>query len=669
MITLFHFSDLHLSPKSNIYKKFGIDVSTKIKNEIDRNHFKIDYIIFTGDFAYKEKGFKDGIEFFNELAEKLDLDKSKFLFVPGNHEITADSDEKGFNFSKYYKFINEFYRDKINYIYGDNFYDKFHKDDFSFNYLLNDNHILISGFHRENHKSMIINYELIENTDINYRDRKLIKIGVLHEAIQPIIGIDVVDMAKNAGYFAKKLSNNGYRIFLTGHSHKSDMILLNNDYLNVTVGPFGLPNYEKSYNIIQIDGNIIIVKSYSADTNLIDPFVLKNQRFFEVKKSGIFELTNLNQYKINSQELFKISSEKKLKGIILDFLVDNGVDVKTLTELDDSPYIYLTYDVLRGLADILDKQVDNLKVELQDVDEPVEIGNIYRGKEDGNEIRMECIRRNIIEDEIIKKYVKIYIDDVKFIQKDNQTGRPNYKQGKYICIEPATKKHGSVVLPIDKKGNVLLVNQFRHPQRKFITEAIRGFSDFEDDNELITALREFSEEGGGPSLKDLENIGLEDLLIELTKKNEDIHIENEDCAIKDIYYLRSLYTDTGKLWEAPHYYLFQVDHKLQNNNIIRNEPIMESPIWVKFKYVLRSIVQNKAIQLNNHEIEDVFKQNGKGKIKRNHLLKYRDPHIEENKIFIEDAFTSQIVFLSLPILKEFISPKIVEDIFQELKYI
>lgn len=678
MITLFHFSDLHLSPDSNIYEKTDLDVSNIILNEIEKNNFKIDNIIFTGDFAYKEKGFESSLSFFNKLSEKLNLDKSKFLFVPGNHEITAKSEDETYNFTMYEKFINDFYRDEIIDIYGKNYRDKFSHADYSFDYQIKDK-VLISGFHRKNYNCREIDYKLIDNkmieiTKKDSNNEKLIKMVMLHEAILPNIDTTDADLIQNAAYFVKKLVSGGYKIFFTGHSHKSDCTLVNSDYLNylnISVGPFGLEKHKRSYNIVKVDTdcNIITVISYSAEADLSSPFVLVNKRSYEVRKSGIVVSTNLYRTEINLKTLLsKLPVHGNLKDIVLKFLLDNSVDSKTLTELDTSPHVYLSYDALNNLAQILGKQVKDLIFEIQDIDEPVEIRPIYRGKEGGNEIFMNSLRRNIVEDEDIKKYVRIYIDDVKFIQKDKQAGKPDYRKGKYICIEPATNKHGSVVLPIDKEGKILLVNQFRHPQRKFITEAIRGFSNFEDDNELITALREFSEEGGGPSLKDLQNSGLDDILIELTKENEYIHIDNEQCAIKDIFYLRSLYTDTGKLWEAPHYYLFKVDHKLQNNNIIRNEPIMESPIWVKFKYVLRSIVQNKAIQLKNNEIEDVFEQNEFCINKRDHLLKYRDPLIEEYKIYIEDAFTSQIIFLSLPRLKQFIDHEIVNDIFQELNY-
>lgn len=678
MITLFHFSDFHSGLDSNIYDKHGIDASNKIVNEINRINLKVDYIVFTGDFAFKEMGFNGAINFFNKLSEKLKLAKDKFLFVPGNHEIAAEPVDEGFDFAKYRTFIHDFYRDEIKSVYGDNFYDRFKNKDFSFDYLINDR-ILISGFHQENNKNKGINEGFLDSKmnehAKRYRKNKdLIKIAMIHQAVLPIVKVSNADLLENAGSFTNTLAKNGYRIILTGHSHESEINLLNNQYLNVSVGSFGLKGHPSNYNVIRVDLNLnrITVKSYGAENNLFDDFRLKKERLFEVRAPGIFELTNLNIYQIDLKHLLELADEKGIEDEVLDFLKKNGVSLK-FTKFVNSPKINLSYDVLVDLSEMLKKQFDDLILEIRVIERPaetreipVEIKEIYRGKEGGNEIRMECIRRNIIEDEIINKYVNIYIDNVEFIQKDNKTDAINNTPGKYICIQPASNKHGSVVLPVDKDGNVLLVNQFRHPQRKFITEAIRGFSDFEDNNELITALREFSEEGGGPSLKDLENIGLEDLLLKLTEENKYIHIENEQCAIKDIFYLRNLYTDTGKLWEAPRYYLFHVNHKLQNNNIIRKGPIMESPVWVKFKYVLRSIVQDEAIQLKNNGIEDVFKQNEYSISRRNYLLKYRDPLIDENKIYIEDAFTSQIVFLSLPRLDKFINHQIVEDIFQEL---
>jgi len=156
MITLFHFSDFHSGQDSNVYNKIGIDASNVIINEIIQNKFKIDYIIFTGDFAYKENGFSDAINFFNKLSKKLNLDKNRFLFVPGNHEIAAESGDKEFDFAKYRMFVDDFYGDKIKSIYTDDYRGKFSKCDYSFDYIINDK-ILISGFHQESYKYKRVN--------------------------------------------------------------------------------------------------------------------------------------------------------------------------------------------------------------------------------------------------------------------------------------------------------------------------------------------------------------------------------------------------------------------------------------------------------------------------------------------------------------------------------
>lgn len=285
MTTLFHFSDLHLSSDLNIYKKSDLELSDIVKNQINNNNIKIDYVIFTGDFAYKEHDFNHAEYFFEELSKILKLDRERFLFVPGNHEIPKDSNEKGY--TKFQIFLERFYKDKINLIYSDKYEDKFKMDDFSFDYLINDI-ILVSGFHRENFESIKIKNQIIENTSNKYKDKNLIKIAMLHEAILPLIEMDDADMLKNAGYFSEKLAENEYKIFLTGHSHRRKISLINTDFLNISVGSFGITDLEKSFNTIQIDNNIITVKSYSAGRHLIEPFVLQEQRSFEIEKKRNF---------------------------------------------------------------------------------------------------------------------------------------------------------------------------------------------------------------------------------------------------------------------------------------------------------------------------------------------------------------------------------------------
>jgi 8-oxo-dGTP pyrophosphatase MutT (NUDIX family) len=236
----------------------------------------------------------------------------------------------------------------------------------------------------------------------------------------------------------------------------------------------------------------------------------------------------------------------------------------------------------------------------------------------------------------VNEFVAIYIDDVKFRQR-TEDGEVEIKGGKYIRIEPPSHKNGAVVFPVNReKKEVLLVTQYRHPQRRFLTEAPRGFGILGiDDEEIDTARRELAEETGALPIK--------------------------EEGVEALYHLRALYTDTGKLWEAPSYFLAFVDRKLQMEKLNRFEPTMEDPVWVSLKAFYKAIYW-REVRLRAGEYELCLKPEYRKK------LNAHTP-IDDGVLEIKDAFTCLAGLLALPHLmaEGLVSKTLLSEIYKKPK--
>lgn len=103
MIRILHITDFHLNKRTlrdwnDFYKDSFFEKLRELENEN-----KIDLVVFTGDLL--DKGGKDfegaaqGFAVFEEeiispLLEHLDLDISRFIICPGNHDIERDADDE-----------------------------------------------------------------------------------------------------------------------------------------------------------------------------------------------------------------------------------------------------------------------------------------------------------------------------------------------------------------------------------------------------------------------------------------------------------------------------------------------------------------------------------------------------------------------------------------------
>jgi ADP-ribose pyrophosphatase len=118
--------------------------------------------------------------------------------------------------------------------------------------------------------------------------------------------------------------------------------------------------------------------------------------------------------------------------------------------------------------------------------------SIYKGNSNKKEIE--------INDSLLKystPYFNFYQDQVIF---------PNMVHGEYSRIEPV-QWGGVAILPIDSRGNIILVKSFRHAVRAISIEAPRGFIDANETPEEA-ARRELLEETGATSEGQMEYVGL-----------------------------------------------------------------------------------------------------------------------------------------------------------------
>ena len=220
----------------------------------------------------------------------------------------------------------------------------------------------------------------------------------------------------------------------------------------------------------------------------------------------------------------------------------------------------------------------------------------------------------------IDRYVSVYVDEVRFRQRD-EAGEVKVGNGRFIRIETPGDPSGAIVLPVDReRGRVLLVTQFRHPQRRWITEAPRGFGVVGIDKDAAaTARRELWEETGARVI--------------------------ETSHGEQLIALRSLYTDTGKLLDRPTYFLAFVRGESAASRAALLSPLMEDPAWLPIGLFYESVFDERGARVRPDDVEYVFEQSER----RRFFAK--TPLEDEGILHVEDAFTVTAALLALPYLR------------------
>ncbi|NQE54391.1 Hercynine oxygenase [ANME-1 cluster archaeon GoMg3.2] len=94
-IVILHLSDIHFKrDKNDKNKTYRKDIKNKmlakIKEHVDKNNLDLDFVAVTGDIAFSGKEYEEAKKFFDDLESVL-LEKTIFLFVPGNHDVDRDN--------------------------------------------------------------------------------------------------------------------------------------------------------------------------------------------------------------------------------------------------------------------------------------------------------------------------------------------------------------------------------------------------------------------------------------------------------------------------------------------------------------------------------------------------------------------------------------------------
>ncbi|UCH92817.1 MAG: metallophosphoesterase, partial [Candidatus Aminicenantes bacterium] len=100
-ITILHLSDVHFKREEK--ETFQEDVETKminaVKEHLDKIHAKLDFVAITGDIAFSGKEYDKAKTFFKRLKSVLPTN-TKFLVVPGNHDVDRKKISKFFSLHK-----------------------------------------------------------------------------------------------------------------------------------------------------------------------------------------------------------------------------------------------------------------------------------------------------------------------------------------------------------------------------------------------------------------------------------------------------------------------------------------------------------------------------------------------------------------------------------------
>lgn len=351
MIRILHLTDFHLNNKT--LKDWNDFMKVPFLNKIDElnKSQNIDLVLFTGDLidqAGKDFGsVTNGLNTFNEevikpILEKLNLDVSKFIICPGNHDINRNADKAFANSGltnelKSVEAVNAF----INTLEDDydgiqrikeykqfefdlykNVKEKVHsKFKFSIKLNINDKSVGISSLNSswrcygdEDYKNLLVGENQL-NDNFKFIEDCELKIALIHHQLDWLSGIE--------SKIIKSHISANYDMILSGHVHETDVEFVQNltgTSLRI-VSPSGLNqiradnSYANGFSVIEYgEGNKCYFFKYNQSSRL---FVNNT----DVCDNGILEI-DINR---------NTSTLKNIESLILDeefkeFLNDSGAN-------------------------------------------------------------------------------------------------------------------------------------------------------------------------------------------------------------------------------------------------------------------------------------------------------------------------------------------------------
>lgn len=258
-MNIIHISDIHFG---NIASTF---VGSDLKNALIKLLKTITdspVIVISGDVTYKgsKNGFDEAKEFFNSVIESGNLNRSRILACPGNHDLSTE--EKPFTF--FNEFIYSLRRDKILDFREKNF-SSLKIDDVFF--------LVINSSYHLDHK-----YGLVDENVSDYIhskkeeiDKCVYKVAITHHHLLNQFKNDV-SAIRNAYPFLYLLDSYGFNLILHGHQHILQAMPIGNSCMRIESSRsfnYNQKGYNNGVNKYFISNNKLEKKVYlfSKDDN------------------------------------------------------------------------------------------------------------------------------------------------------------------------------------------------------------------------------------------------------------------------------------------------------------------------------------------------------------------------------------------------------------------
>lgn len=272
-LKLLHLSDLHLSDETTM-NKFFFFLKLDLCNLIGIT--KLDYLIISGDVCERpqKEQYEVAVTFIKRIISEFNLDISKVIVVPGNHDCDREVSKKAYGSSGIED--EELYKERFA-IYNEAFYEPLFSRKYSYNYecqiercVDEDNEVYILGLN----SSYLIDHDKMENSSICmdaiqndeevWKRNNYLKMVVWHHPLRGYAPIQDTT-------FMDSLVILGYTICFHGHIHEAVKDKYSYDDKSgmhiIGAGTFGAVSEDRGegiplqYNFVEIDKeerNIIV---------------------------------------------------------------------------------------------------------------------------------------------------------------------------------------------------------------------------------------------------------------------------------------------------------------------------------------------------------------------------------------------------------------------------
>lgn len=318
-LNVVHISDFHFD--SALTGQYLAEQNARFEELVkilieENSKWKIDLIVFSGDFAYKhpKEDFLQCFQFLQRIVNGTIKDFSKLLIIPGNHDIEWSDFERAILAPKtgyhFFEFLKKVYSDdheiissltgfNINTKSFDNHYDP---DSFCWSKTFSNLNVEVIGINTVTIEPDLLGLGKVSDNIINFIKSSWfnpalgqnLRIAILHHNILPPFSINSLSESKNilnAGQIINTLADYGCNIILSGHCHDSYLYNISYAILNhkgfsemknisyistsTTGGYVGSLDRARSFNFI----SIIPSKNKNKKNLLISPVLYdSNQR-------------------------------------------------------------------------------------------------------------------------------------------------------------------------------------------------------------------------------------------------------------------------------------------------------------------------------------------------------------------------------------------------------